>query len=102
VIVGDPPFVGTPTDPMEAATPQRVAVTEVIRAVPGYDEFEIDIEKVMRADLPMHFASVEAAPLTAENVLLIPGRAKEPTCSSWTAQRCTQGRLIPVTASATV
>jgi hypothetical protein len=38
--------------------PQRAAVDEAVRAIPGYDKFEIDIEKVMRADLPAHFASV--------------------------------------------
>jgi hypothetical protein len=56
--------------------PQPVAVSETTRAIPGYDEFEIDIEKVMRADLPAHFTSVPAASLTRQSIGLIPERAK--------------------------
>lgn len=64
----------TPLVPIRAAATMSVA--EVIRAVPGYDEFEIDIEKVLRADLPTHFASIAAADLTAANLALVPERAK--------------------------
>lgn len=65
-----------PPDPMGAAVPQGASLIEALGTIPGYDEFEIDIEKVMRADLPAHFASVEAAPLTASNISLIPKQAK--------------------------
>ena len=62
--------------PMGAAQPTMVSVAEASGAVPGYDEFEIDIEKVLRADLPTHFASIAPASLTAANVALVPERAK--------------------------
>jgi hypothetical protein len=44
--------------------------------VRGYDEFEIDVEAILRDQLPRFFAAVEAAPLTAANVAALPERAK--------------------------
>ena len=55
---------------------QLVNVKEVTQPIQGYDEFEVDIEKVMRAELRPHFESLSAAPLTRESILLIPERAK--------------------------
>lgn len=48
----------------------------VMAAIRGYEEFEIDIEKVMRAELPARFTRVEAAPLTMANIRQIPEKAK--------------------------
>lgn len=59
-----------------AAEPKRAAIREAGQSIPGYDEFEIDVEKVMRAELPAHLNSIEAAPLTREAIGLIPERAK--------------------------
>ena len=59
---------GIPTQPAE--------VSEVSYSIPGYDEFEIDIEKVMRAQLPERFESVPAARLGPESISLLPARAK--------------------------
>ena len=44
--------------------------------VRGYDEFEIDVEAILRDQLPKFFTAVEAAPLTAANVAALPERAK--------------------------
>lgn len=76
LIFGNPPFSAISPDAIEATPPQRAEMAEAIGVVPGYDEFEIDIEKVMRVELPAHFASIESAPLTPENILLLPERAK--------------------------
>lgn len=62
--------------PSGATTPAKVTVREALGAVPGYDEFEINIEKVLRSDLPVHFESVTPAPLNKENIALLPERAK--------------------------
>lgn len=43
---------------------------------PGYGEYEIDIEEILRQGLPAFFATVASAPLTAANVERIPMRAK--------------------------
>lgn len=52
-------------------------VAEVIDEGPtGYVEYEIDIEKVLRADLPSVLAAIPMAPLTAEAVRQIPDFAK--------------------------
>jgi hypothetical protein len=45
-------------------------------ASPGYGEYEIDIEEILRQGLPAFFASVPRAPLTAATVNAIPARAK--------------------------
>jgi hypothetical protein len=45
-------------------------------APPGYGEYEIDIEEILRQGLPAFFASVAPAPLTNANVNAIPVRAK--------------------------
>lgn len=42
----------------------------------GYVEYEIDIEKVMRTDLPLVFSGLALAPLTAEAIGRIPKGAK--------------------------
>jgi hypothetical protein len=52
------------------------AVVVVPDALPGYDEFEIDIEKILKADLPARFAQVSAAPLNLEHVRKLPRGAK--------------------------
>ncbi len=44
--------------------------------VSGYDEFEIDVEAILRDQLPRFFTAVAAAPLTAANVAALPERAK--------------------------
>ena len=44
--------------------------------IPGYDEFELDVERVLKEQLPRFFESVESASLTQENVQAIPERAK--------------------------
>jgi hypothetical protein len=44
--------------------------------VNGYDEFEIDVEAILRDQLPRFFTAVAPAPLTAENVAALPERAK--------------------------
>lgn len=48
----------------------------VIGAIPGYNEFELDIESVLRAQLPNFFDKVAAAPLNLESVLALPEGAK--------------------------
>ena len=53
-----------------------MAVSASPRVIPGYDEFEIDIERVMRADLPVHFAKIDSAPLSDESIRQIPAQAK--------------------------
>ena len=42
----------------------------------GYDEFEIDIENILREQLPRFFDGVPPAPLTPELVDALPARAK--------------------------
>jgi len=42
----------------------------------GYDEYEIDIEEILRQGLPAFFDTVAPAALTAANVDAIPARAK--------------------------
>lgn len=44
--------------------------------VPGYGEYEIDIEAVLRDRLPGYFDTLNAVPLTSENVRKIPMGAK--------------------------
>jgi hypothetical protein len=44
--------------------------------VQGYDEFEIDVEAILRDQLPRFFSAIEAAPLNAANVAALPERAK--------------------------
>jgi len=54
----------------------KKAIAVVVAPVAGYDEFEIDIEKIMKADLPARFSKVAAAPLTIENIKKLPRGAK--------------------------
>ncbi len=49
---------------------------EAVRAISGYDEFEIDIEAVLRQELPKFFDSIEATPLTPEHVQALPDKTK--------------------------
>jgi hypothetical protein len=42
----------------------------------GYDEFEIDLEAILRAQLPAFFAGFRAEPLTPEAIKAIPDQAK--------------------------
>jgi hypothetical protein len=42
----------------------------------GYDEFEINVEAILRSELPKFFASMQAAPLTSVNVAALPERSK--------------------------
>jgi hypothetical protein len=44
--------------------------------VQGYDEFEIDVEAILRDQLPRFFSAIDAAPLTGTNVAALPERAK--------------------------
>lgn len=58
---------------MPATSPPNVPP---VVAAPGYGEYEIDIEEILRQGLPTYFATVGSAPLTAANVDAIPARAK--------------------------
>lgn len=42
----------------------------------GYNEFELDIENVLRAQIPNYFDQISDAPLTQKNVLALPEKAK--------------------------
>jgi hypothetical protein len=44
--------------------------------IKGYNEFELDVEDILKKQLPAHFQQVEAAPLTLENIYEIPEGAK--------------------------
>ncbi len=44
--------------------------------IPGYNEFEMDVESVLREQLPAFFEGIDLAPLTHENVEKIPQGAK--------------------------
>lgn len=44
--------------------------------IPGYNEFELDVEKVLREQLPPFFDDVQPATLTPENIQLLPPQAK--------------------------
>ena len=44
--------------------------------IDGYGEFEMDLEAVLKEQLPRFFDGIAAAPLTPENVQAIPARAK--------------------------
>ena len=48
----------------------------MVGVIPGYNEFELDIESVLRAQIPNFFDQVAAAPLTHEAVLALPEGAK--------------------------
>lgn len=45
-------------------------------SIPGYDEFELDVEKVLREQLPPFFSDVEAATLTTEKIHRLPSQTK--------------------------
>ncbi len=53
-----------------------VAAPDSSTGVRGYDEFEIDVEAILRSELPRFFEGVRAAPLTPPNVAALPSRAK--------------------------
>ena len=55
---------------------QTTAATIIDSEPKGYVEYEIDIERVLRADLPRVVAEIDCAPLTAEAVGAIPEGAK--------------------------
>ena len=55
---------------------QTPAATVIEPALAGYKEYEINIEQVMRNDLPGVVADIHAAPLTAASVNAIPEGAK--------------------------
>lgn len=44
--------------------------------IPGYSEFELDIERILREQLPPYFDQVEPAALTLENIRELPVGAK--------------------------
>jgi len=48
----------------------------VVCSIPGYDEFELNIENVLRAQLPNFLHNVNAAPLIYSNVQSLPAGAK--------------------------
>ena len=57
--------------------------------IPGYNEFELDVESVLREQLPAFFEGIDLAPLTHDNVEKIPQGAK--LAGSWrftTRPRC--------------
>ncbi len=60
------------------APPEISAAVEPPAAtgVRGYYEFEIDVEAILRDQLPRFFNDIQAAPLTPENVAALPDRAK--------------------------
>ncbi len=47
-----------------------------LTGIGGYDEFEIDIEEILRQQLPKFFQDMPSAPLTLGNVDALPERAK--------------------------
>lgn len=56
---------------------KETAVATVIEEAPrGYVEYEIDIERILRNDLPGVLDSIEIAPLTSTAVAMIPEKAK--------------------------
>jgi hypothetical protein len=58
-------------------TDSETAAATIIDVEPkGYVEYEIDIEKVLRTDLPGVLDGISLAPLTEESVRAIPERAK--------------------------
>ncbi|MDR6849444.1 hypothetical protein J2X47_003863 [Sphingomonas sp. BE270] len=68
-------------DPLEAANggvteSQTAAATIIDPEHKGYVEYEIDIEKVLRTELPEVIAAIDLAPLTAAAVNSIPEGAK--------------------------
>lgn len=44
--------------------------------IQGYNEFELDIECILRAQIPRYFDQISDAPLTQANVLALPEKAK--------------------------
>ncbi|WP_395019812.1 hypothetical protein [Dongia sp.] len=44
--------------------------------IPGYNEFELDIERVLREQLADFFGQIDSAPLTQANIQTIPAKAK--------------------------
>lgn len=44
--------------------------------VQGYNEFELDIENILRTQIPDYFDQITPAPLTQANVLALPEKAK--------------------------
>ncbi len=55
---------------------KTAAATVIVPALRGYAEFEIDIERVLRNELPQAVADAQLAPLTAEAVNAIPEGSK--------------------------
>lgn len=55
--------------------PARQA-TALVRVAHGYDEFEMDVERVLRDQLPTFFEGIDVAPLTRESVEALPKGAK--------------------------
>jgi hypothetical protein len=53
-----------------------LSITPPVIAATGYGEYEIDIEKILRQELPAFFAAVAPAALTAAKVEAIPARTK--------------------------
>ena len=58
--------------------PPEISAAEphAVTGVQGYDEFEIDVEAILRDQLPRFFSAIDAAPLTETNVAALPERAK--------------------------
>lgn len=62
--------------PRAAAGTSGAVGPHALTGVGGYDEFEIDIEEILRGQLPKFFDDVPSAPLTPRNVDALPERAK--------------------------
>lgn len=48
----------------------------VVTRIPGYDEFELDVARVLKEQLPPFFDRITFAPLTRDHIMAIPARAK--------------------------
>ncbi|WP_029922765.1 hypothetical protein [Nevskia soli] len=56
---------------------KKLAEVEILTStVLGYDEFEMDVEQILRSQLPGFFKDLAVAPLTLEHIEKIPVRAK--------------------------
>ena len=55
---------------------QGPITTQTSTVIQGYDEFEIDLEAILRSQIPLSFRRFQAAPLTSDVIKAIPEHAK--------------------------
>ena len=63
-------------EPAQSAVPPGAIEPHAKTGIGGYDEFEIDLEAILRTQLPAFFAGFRAEPLTPEAIKAIPDQAK--------------------------